>query len=286
MLWPAEFLIERNCYSRWVVSQLTAEGPSLGLTHGEGRSLVMGSAMNYTAEHLQPFVRSLRRFSNCRALLIVNNEDVAERMHPEGIDCMLFSARRGYAPHGNFARNAAYRQVLIGLRGQIDRVFFIDTRDVVFQGDPFDEAPEDEIVYFEEGRGVTFASNETNGEWAQSAFGQEIFELLKSHEVICSGTVLANYDAAVTYCWLQLLLGATVPRRRLGLPGVDQITTNIIARCVPIKGSRVVPFDGHVATLYVSPHLQAVGDGLFAREAVFYRRYFISTTVCLISFRR
>jgi hypothetical protein len=225
--------------------------------------------MGYDFAVLQPFIRSLRRFSDCRAMLIVDNETVGRQLAEASVDSMIAKPAIGHAPHLNFSRNALIHRTLIGLEGQVDWVFLLDTRDVVFQADPFAVLPEADIAFFAEKRGCTFGTAKRNRSWLVNTLGEKWLPLLEPHDVLCGGTVLGRREAAASLCKLKLIVGAMIPDGRHGKAGVDQITTNIIARLGLIPRSTVIPYDQQVATVSKAnlDFLVPTADDLFLNRA-------------------
>lgn len=259
----------RSEYSEWRDDQLAALPLAASLRHGTGRNLVLGVAMGYELPVLLPFVRSLRRFSDCRAILVVDSATVARQLDEVGVDSVIAVREKGYAPHLNFSRNSLVHRSLMGLEGQVDWVFLLDTRDVVFQADPFTVLPDADIAFFEEKKGCTFGTARGNRSWLISTLGEKWLPLLQDQEVLCGGTILAKREAAVSFCKLKLVVGAMVPDHRHAKAGVDQITTNMIARLGLIPHSTVMPYDQQVATLSRAnlDFLIPAADDLFLNRA-------------------
>lgn len=238
-------------YARWLRSQLVRPRPRIEFTHGAGTNLILGIARNYSISDLRPFVRSARKFHDCRILLVIdNNPELAKALDAEGIDSVLSDVSSSLGrPHMNFARVGDYVAVLQALSGRTERVFLADTRDVVFQADIFQALPDVPIIFFEEGKGSPLESTGWNGNAIRRNFGLSVYEQIKHHEVICSGTVLGRHDVTLMYLWEKLLLGQMVPRRHHMRSGVDQATTNVLARVNLVPSSVVMPYDAEVATL-------------------------------------
>jgi hypothetical protein len=257
--------LRRSKYAEWRDSQLSAPAFDVSLRHGGGRNLVLGAAMGYDFPVLMPFVRSLRRFTGCRAMLVVDDDSVARQLDLEGIDSVVAVPERGYAPNLNFARAGLLHRTLLALAGQIDWVFFLDTRDVVFQADPFTSLPRADIIFFKEWAGWTFQTAPRNRKWLIGTFGEKWLPVLGDQELLCGGTILARYDAAVLLCKLKLLLGTMIPDERHAAPGVDQMTTNIIARLGLVPRFVAMSHDQLVATVSKGncDFLVPAEDGLF-----------------------
>jgi hypothetical protein len=202
-------------------------------------------------------------------MLVVHNESVARQLDLEGIDTMIAVPETGYAPHINFARAGILHRALLALAGQIDWVFFLDTRDVVFQADPFETPPPADIIFFKESEGSTFRTSNRNRNWLMGTYGEKWLPLLGNQELLCGGTILAKYDAAVLLCKLKLLLGTLVVDERHSAPGVDQMTTNMIARLELIPRSAAMSHDQLVATLSQANRdfLVAADEGLFLNRS-------------------
>jgi hypothetical protein len=157
----------------------------------------------------------------------------------------------------------------MALEGQVDWVFLLDTRDVVFQADPFTDLPAADIIFFEEKKGCTFGTAKLNRTWLIATVGQRWLPLLQDQDVLCGGTVLAKREAAVSFCKLKLVMGTMVPGERHARSGVDQITTNMIARLGLIPRFVVMPYDQQVATISKAnlDFLVPAADDLFLNRA-------------------
>ncbi|WP_210160621.1 hypothetical protein [Hyphomicrobium sp. MC1] len=252
-------------YAQWLRSQLVRRLPKVELKHGTGTNLILGIARNYSISDLRPFVRSARKFHDCRILLVINNDpELGKALEAEGVDCVLEDVSSSLGrPHMNFARVTDYVSVLQALSGQVERVFLADTRDVVFQSDIFEALPDAPMIFFEEGKGFSLESAGWNGNAIRRTFGLPVYDQIKHHEVICSGTVLGRHGVTLMYCWEKLLLGQMVRRRHHMRSGVDQATTNVIARVNLVPSSVVMPYDGAVATLSGhNTNFLSVKDGL------------------------
>ena len=259
----------RSEYAEWRDFQLSAPPLAAGLRHGTGRNLVLGAAMGYEFPVLLPFIRSLRQFSDCRAMLVVDNESVARQLDQEGVDSVTAVPDTGYRPHLNFSRNALIYRTLMALEGQVDWVFLLDTRDVVFQADPFTVLPAADIIFIEEKQGCTFGTARRNRTWLIDTLGQRWLPILEDQGVLCGGTVLATREGAVSFCKLKLIMGTMIPVDRHDKSGVDQITTNMIARLGLIPRSAIMPYDQQVATLSKAnlDFLVPAADDLFLNRA-------------------
>lgn len=256
----------QTAYPRWRDRMLATEWPAIDLRFGAGTDLVLGLATGYRYDTLQPFVSTLRKASNCRALLVVDDAALATRLAGEGIDTVMWRRAPGYSPHANFARIGVLLAALRAVRS-VDRAFVVDTRDVVFQSDPFDAIEGGRLRFFTEAIGQTFRSDRTNRSWLMAAMGPESLSLFGDFDIVCAGTVAGGIDALVEYLRLKLFVGALFgPTRHLGT-GLDQLTTNLIARYRMLPEAEIMPFDGPVATTCFA------NDGMLLQDPDGYFRF-------------
>lgn len=237
----------QTAYPRWRDRQLKAEWPAIDLRFGVGTDLLLGVATGYDYDTLQPFVGTLRKVSRCRALLVVDDAALAKRLAEDEIDTILWRRAPGYAPHANFARIGVLLAALRAVRG-VDRAFLLDTRDVVFQSEPFGSIEGGRLRFFTEAAGQTFHHDRTNRSWLVEAMGEESLSLFGEFGIVCAGTVVGSIHALEEYLRLKLFIGGLFgPTRHLGT-GLDQLTTNLIARYRMLPEAEIMPFDGPVAT--------------------------------------
>lgn len=250
----------QTAYPAWRDRQLTAAWPAIELRYGAGTDLVLGVATGYRYDTLEPFVTTLRKASNCRALLVVDDAALATRLAEVEIDTILWRRPAGYAPHINFARVGALLGVLGAVQG-VERAFLLDTRDVVFQSDPFADIDGGRLRFFTEAKGQTFLRERTNRGWLLDALGPQSPPLFGDFDIVCAGTVVGSVSTLVEYLRLKLFLGGLFgPTRHLGT-GLDQLTTNLIARHSMLPDAAIMPFDGPVATPCYA------NDGMLLQEA-------------------
>ena len=135
-------------YARWLRSELVRPRPQIKLRHGTGKNLILGIGRNYSIADLRPFVRSARKFHDCRILLVVNDDvELGKALEAEGVDYLL-DPGRGPRPAAHELR--ACRRLcrcFAGTHGPGGRECLADTRDVVFQADIFQALPDAPIIF-------------------------------------------------------------------------------------------------------------------------------------------
>jgi hypothetical protein len=163
---------------------------------------------------------------------------------------------RGLAPiHATGFRYLLYLEHLLDPGcPHVDRVFLADTRDLIFQRDPFD-APHsaDGITMFLEERSMTIGACLANSGWMRQCYGETELAAVAGRPIFCSGTMLGDRDAMVTYLSALIREVARAAGRRSVAPsGFDQACHNHL-----LYGAPPVPFvaaDNGAATVMQLAH--------------------------------
>jgi hypothetical protein len=121
----------------------------------------------------------------------------------------------------------------------VDRVFLADTRDLIFQRDPFDTVqPDHRITMFLEERSMTIGACLANSNWVRQCYGEPGLAAIADRPIFCSGTMLGDRDAMVTYLDALIREIAHAAGRRFVSPsGFDQACHNHL-----LYGTPPVPF--------------------------------------------
>lgn len=138
------------------------------------------------------------------------------------------TVQRLAAPFLNLSilRFAFYRKFLLRHRGEYGRIFLTDLRDVCFQGNPFDRTSDGELRVFLEEPGHTLGSCAVNSRWLTELYGREVLGELSQKPIICSGTILGDYDRILGY--LDAFLLSLRDARSVMRMGMDQGIHNYI----------------------------------------------------------
>jgi len=102
-------------------------------------------------------------------------------------------------------------------------VMLSDTRDVVFQKNPFDFPIDDNLCCFLEDPSITIAGEQHNAGWIRRAFGQEILNRIGNSTISCAGITIGSASAILEYTseMCRILLTPKV-RAIAGITGLDQ----------------------------------------------------------------
>lgn len=121
-----------------------------------------------------------------------------------------------------------------------DQLLIADTRDVVFQFDPFSGGLDQPI--FTGIEAITMGSSKVNRDWYVQAFGEEKYDEIKPHLVLCSGVTGGEFGAMGEYLEAFVQLTLDCGHRVVRGNGYDQALHNYLLRYTPI-GERVALCD-------------------------------------------
>ena len=154
-------------------------------------NLVLGAAWGLTIDDVFVFVESLRRYYQGQAALLISGqrtEELTKYLRSRGVDPIFFDCPHWMVKHIQLARYVRYEELLHGADKAYNRVLLTDVSDVVFQGDPFANLPEGDLLCFLETPGRTIGQCEANSRWLGDIYGAEVVQKLKDYEISCSGT--------------------------------------------------------------------------------------------------
>lgn len=198
------------------------------------KNLIIGNASGYTWDHLKYWVNSIRKTNYDGDVVIVGsdmNGETVQKLTNEGVILNLFgkqtedggveSLGSSIPPHverffyiSTFLRNKHY-----------DQIVMTDTRDVVFQTNPFDYLTkifrDYDLVVADEG--IRYENEPWGNQNLFQAFGPHYYSLLKKHRISNVGVIAGKYDHvwSVVDLIFQLSLGRPIPI-------VDQAVYNYI----------------------------------------------------------
>lgn len=169
-------------------------------------NLVIGAAVGYGWDILEPFVLSCRK--NCpTARLVLFVDDISDftrdRLIRAGVrlENLPDEMRHGIS---NNTRWKILGDYLDAHGNEYEQVFCTDTRDVIFQGDLF--APfkgyTDWLGYATEADDIAGSktSNGVNYKWLADCFGKAEADKLADKKIICSGTIIGSVNEMKIFC--------------------------------------------------------------------------------------
>lgn len=157
------------------------------------------------------------------------------------------------------------RQLLRLLTAPPDAVLLSDSRDVVFQADPFALMHSGCCTGQEYN---TLGDSPINAQWIRSTYGESGFERLADLPVLCSGVTIGSFLSVLAYLdqFCAEISRHAVERRSVLIPIWDQAYHNMILRREPPGDLVLMPWYSQLATVgEVPPEALSVdGDGRIA----------------------
>ena len=139
------------------------------------KNLVMGTAVGYNISQVKNFVLSFRKFNMTDSIIMLvdklTQDNLQEFFNSYYVTPVLFDAA-AYATPCNNSRYTKYLEILVN-NPQYKNVLISDTRDVVFQMNPFTDLPEDYLYCFEEDSNVSLWFEGCNRGWLIQIYGTE-----------------------------------------------------------------------------------------------------------------
>jgi hypothetical protein len=251
---------------------------NLKMSHSSKKQLILGMAVGMKLEHLQPFFLSLEKagYRGDVCMYVADLEPPALaflRTHRVNLvpfqkaylkrkwghlatACKFFMKpwqQRRFDEqmlltylHLHCARAAYHRAYLTECGKEYDHVLLADTRDILFQRDPFDfEIPEGLSTFLED-PSQKIGNNISNSTWMREGYGATVLKELADQRIHCAGTILGSPAVLVNYLDQVLQLYAA----RKPLYTIDQTTHNYILQKQPPKVWRAFDNDtGPVFTM-------------------------------------
>jgi hypothetical protein len=164
--------------------------------------LVLGTAIGYNAQQLEPFAKSLRKHYNGHIAMVVSNVDESLQSFFTKYDIKTFQVEGSFG-HDQICniRHQFHRSVLENNYFDVDKVFLCDTRDAVFQANPFDHEMTTELEFFMEKQ--LYKNCNCNSWWLKGdyvgAYGQTVYEEICDEYIICAGTTMGTRAGIIFY---------------------------------------------------------------------------------------
>ncbi len=211
-------------------------------------NLILGAATGYNKKDLYYFIMSLRKIYSDDIYLIFNldlnietnkflDENNIKKIFTNEKPKKIFKTR--FKIYFNFLKdNTKYHNILI-----------TDTRDVIFQKNPFLEKKLSRINFFMEDKVIKNCFFNSN--WIKRLYGKEKYEKIKNFQISCSGTTIGSHKALLEYLFIMNdHINKYSYYSLFKSPGTDQGNHNYIINTIKFADSKKFSNnDGIVATL-------------------------------------
>ncbi len=255
-------------FAQWSVSVAEPAGRVLRLDTAGSRNCVITVATGYPADVLKPLVLSLREHSDAH-LVIAASDGAGLEQAFAGHDVTVYPVRKpaGYRPYPALARIEYYLDILKSLPASVARLLLVDSRDVIFQADPFAGLPDADLTFFAENDDTaSWTLATTNGRWAWAMLASDMRQNLIG-KPIANGGVIAGTPAGIErMCRAKLDIALKTAEWTKHTTGLDNIATNIIAHSGMAGNATVVGNHEIVANIYRDCDMVIDDSGMIVRR--------------------
>lgn len=171
------------------------------------KNLILSAAFGYKWNELKVFIKSLRNFSNCRTILIVDNKidnETEKKLSFFKIEIFKFLKKKSDKPGLSNNRSdigqrryGMYEHVLKKITKKPKIICLTDSRDVVFQEDIFKIKYKKKINFFLEEEKIL--NDNRNKRWLIRTVGKDKYDKIKNNYISCSGTTIGHYKEILRY---------------------------------------------------------------------------------------
>lgn len=240
------------------------------------KDVILATSLGYDYRQLSPFIRSLQEtgYGGDLVLYMAETDDsTVQRLREEGIVVRRFIypfkncnklrnplyrlwpivrplaavLRTPNVIHAlcfafqnlSIMRFFLYRSFLRASRGQYRNVFLTDLRDVYFQADPFSRMEGRQLRAFVEETWLTQGADVNSSRWLRDLYGEEMVQRLGDKNMICSGTILGDYESICDY--LDVFLCSLPDARSVMRMGLDQGIHNYLIYTGRLKDVTLCP---------------------------------------------
>ncbi len=161
-------------------------------------NLILSAAIGYQWSDLKIFIKSLRKVSDNRVILIVAksiDENTKKKFNHYNIEYFVNLKKINYGVAQE--RYEIYQHILKKLKNKPKRILLTDSRDVVFQSNIFSHNFKKPLNFFLEEEKIL--NDPRNTRWIKRTVGTKEFEKIKNENISCSGTTLGNYEEIIKY---------------------------------------------------------------------------------------
>lgn len=187
-------------------------------------NLVIGLSVGvYSAvQHIESFIVSLRKYYDGLVCMIIDEKSDAMVDFLKKHNIEISYVKTKLTPESvMYNRWVLPRKVLIEKYKNIENVLLPDTRDLVFQGNPFKFLSGKLLDLSVETKTIEECLN-FNTPWVKDLYGDDVYENIKSQWILCAGVTAGKRNAIIQLCDIMIS-----ERERFGNRFVDQCTLNV-----------------------------------------------------------
>lgn len=166
-------------------------------------NLVIGTAVGYDWNFVMFFVSSFRLHNKTDDLvLLMDNVDsqTAGWLHTFNVKAVRFNP----ATYRGSIANTRFIEYLIYLsKNKYSNVLLCDVRDIIFQSNVFENVQQESyLFFFKEDAAFKIKDNTPTKQWITDFYGEEITAAIDNNSIICSGTIMGDYNSILEFLYL------------------------------------------------------------------------------------
>jgi hypothetical protein len=240
------------------VSASVALARSVPAPGTDARRLVLGAAIGFNTAQVRVFVESLRATGYGGDIMLLirwPGLGVGRYLKSRGVDVIRVFQTRSFTRSVHARRYAIYLDYLRPRLARYDQLMISDTRDVVFQRNPFDGIAGPQCHFYLESAVRTIGADPTNSRWVRGCFTAAEAAALADRRISCSGITIGSTTAVVAYLERMKARIAAMPMRiyrEIG-HGYDQAIHNFLVHLDPAIDGVLMENNGHIATMALEP---------------------------------
>jgi hypothetical protein len=170
-------------------------------------NLVLCTGWGYKTDLIVIFVESWKKYQshNSNLIMLVEpdiKQDKLNYLLNSGVDVRFYTAGYFVPSAIHNTRYFKYLDILLEERGQYNRVFHSDVRDVAFQGDIFEEIqakPGQVDLFVNEEDPEANLGERFNKYILTTNYGEAVAKELEPNRILCSGTTLGSQEMMIQY---------------------------------------------------------------------------------------
>ncbi len=250
-------------FAEWAALAAAPTGVRLDWPAAPFSNCVVTAATGYPAEVLKPLVLSLRAHSDAPLVVITDRGDELKAAYPDaGLVIYPVPAKSGYRPYPALARLEYYLQLLASLPAGVERSLLVDSRDVIFQADPFMGLKAAPLEFFAENDDRdSWTLFTTNGRWARMMLPRAMSRALEGCAIANGGVIAGTPTGLASMCRAKLDIALATHEWTKHTTGLDNISTNVVAHSGVVEGSTVTANHCQVANIYRDTPMRIDEDG-------------------------
>lgn len=165
------------------------------------KNLVIGVSVSFNQYQLKNFILSFREHNKIDDIILFVDSINLPILKEFFIDYnVIFKTYNFYEFVETPVHNTRYIKYLEFLSDctEYKNIFLSDTKDVIFQANPFENLPDEFLYLFKEDSGTKISDDYYyNSWWIHSAYGPEMLNTIGGNNIICSGTILGSYNEII-----------------------------------------------------------------------------------------